>query len=241
MVQRESRKIGFLIKTCSTEEYAQDFMDGLLFCNRVSHFRQMGDDNGGDAFEGGIPDPRGRGVYICPWIEHLNVFCLYAGHGPESFEDLAALEQQLKPPPNLVNEFGKYSVLVLDAPEFFRRIRATIFCSYLMFQAGVVQYFDVHESEEWFGVDLPDKYANGDATRPLELQMSERPIGVRPLMSKRRKFSHQREYRFILDTATVSDVPLKLRIDGGLRDIAKLTSIDRIRETFKVSLKDDGE
>ena len=120
-------------------------------------------------------------------------------------------------------------------------MRTTIFGSYLMFQAGVVQYFDVHESEEWFGVELPEKYANGDATQPLERQMSERPIGVRPLMSKRSKFSHQREYRFVLDTATVSDVPLELRIDGGMRDIAELTSIERIRETFKVSLKGDGE
>ena len=75
-------------------------MDGVLFCNRVSEFRRTGDDKGGDSYEGGIPDPKGLGVYICPWIEHLNVFCLYAGHMPESVEDLSDLEQQLKPPEN---------------------------------------------------------------------------------------------------------------------------------------------
>lgn len=241
MVQREHRKIGFFIKVCRTEQHAQDFLDGSLFCNRVCNFRKLGGDNGGDSYEGGIPDPKGRGVYICPWIEHLNVFCLYAGHAATSIDDISTLEQQLKPPLNLEYEFGKHAILVYDAPEFLSRMRKTILDSYLMFQAGVVQYYDVRDSESWFGVKLPDSYANGEPNKPLELQLDHVPIGVRPLMSKRIKFGHQREYRFILDTATKSDTPYILTIQDGIRDIAKLTSIAEIRRTFQVRLRQDHE
>lgn len=95
-----SRTIFFFVKVFDKEEYAEDFIKGKLFSNRLSFFRKYEENesaNRGDKHEGVvgwhqpdqirleingriITDLAGPVMTQMNWHDHLNVFCIYAAH-----------------------------------------------------------------------------------------------------------------------------------------------------------------
>ena len=232
--------IRFLIKTCATEEYANDFLHGKFYCNRVGRFREMGDANGGDDFEGIIPVPskHGTAIYRSEYIEHMHVFCMYTGMYDEDDPptSLKQLEDQLRPSEQLANDFGRYAVVIKNSPEFFRRFRRAVSQQYLMYFGGHIKYYASHEIRDWFRLD-EFKFPTGGVDAPMTIKTNTTmPMGIRPAMSKRDKFAYQKEYRFIFDSTIYGrkDDAFIVGLDD-LSDIAFITSIEEVRNTLKVN------
>ena len=233
------KKIAFFIKTCATEDYARLFLSGNMYCNRVRHFRRMGDANGGDDHEGVIPVPP-ETIYYSEYIEHMHVFCMYSGmydtdDPPSSLEQM---EDQLRPSGELESVFGRCAVVITDATEFFRRFRRAVSQQYLMYFAGAIKYYAQDEIKDWFRLD-DFKFPTDGVKVPTTITTNTAmPMGIKPAMSKREKFAYQSEYRFIFDS-TIYGREDAFVFDFGtdLGDIAHLGSIADIRNTIKVSLR----
>ena len=237
MIARPEMKIGFFLKTCKTEGYARDLLNGKLYCNRVSHYRMLGDDRGGDTYEGAIPAP--GGLYTCQWIERLHVYCMYAGMSDmDSLTegDLDDLVAQLRPSARLSTDFGKFVVAITDVPAFLVRLRKAFYRNYLMYFGGPIVYFEDNEVADWFALNLLN-FPPGPIDNPTTIQTClASPIGIKPAMSKRSKFAYQKEYRLVFDTATGNRTdPLVFDLGCTLTDIAHITTIDDVRATLKVS------
>ena len=233
----DMKKIRFLIKTCETEEYAKYFLSGKMYCNRVGHFRKMGDARGGDDHEGGIPVSP-RAIYFSEYIEHMHVFCMYSGmydtdDPPSSLDEL---EAQLRPSGKLADDFGKYAVVIRNSPEFFARFRNAISQQYLLYFGGVIRYYMDDEIRDWFRLELLNFPAEG-VKEPTEIMINTTmPIGIRPAMSKRAKFGYQKEYRFIFDSTIYGrDDAFVFDLGVDLSDIAHPTSIADVRKTLRAS------
>lgn len=100
----------FLVKVCDKKDYAAAFLEGNLFAQRLCCFKQMEAevDDHGDEYEGEImpaveglsfefratnaetgetevfagtgDDLHSPPVLLLEWFDHVDVFCLYAGH-----------------------------------------------------------------------------------------------------------------------------------------------------------------
>ena len=90
-------------------------------------------------------------------------------------------------------ELGEHAVVIRDVPEFMRRFGAAIAARRYHAWSHLVRYYDptsFHGSFE----------------------------GINTVFRKRTEYSHQREYRFAVDTGSVGNDPLYLDI-GDIHDI----------------------
>lgn len=210
----------FMIKFLDKADYVRDLLDGNIFANRLAWFKRTeeGDTSARqDPHEGTIawhqhdqidliindidmtPDLVGPVQIQSSQLDHLNIFCTYAGHLNDSeLEGLSGGEL----PENLLSQLvipqrcyslGQYAVVVTDIPEFIRRIgRAARSEGYRMWY-GRVKYYD------------PDTY-HGDFS------------AIEAVFSKQQHHRFQSEFRFVLSTSTLGDEPITLEI-GDIRDI----------------------
>ena len=150
--------IFFFVKVFSEKEHADAFINGDLFARRLYCFKKMEDRDGrGDEYEGAIFHQReGLRIHLTAtnqetgksdtiefggeelasplilqprWYDHLNVFCMYAGHSgkfesvnPDNIDEFKA---QLVMPEKC-REFGNFAVVVKDPREFLERVKTAV-------------------------------------------------------------------------------------------------------------------
>ena len=203
------------IKFYERKEYANQFVAGQIFCNRVSYYKDNSSndlDRRSDTDEGtSLWLQPGRGQLILNgvdlsndlaapvkmqkhWINHLHLFCMYTVHTGnltgESLSDISMLRQQLVIPDPCF-ALGEYAVLVKDVNEFARR---------MIHAAGQKGYRIAHNRVNYFD---PTTYHG---------QVDD----IDSIFRKPNQYSFQREYRFLIDSNSSGKDPVYLDIGGHL-------------------------
>ena len=217
----------FLVKIFEQEEHAHDFMDGAIFANRLSHFKKLeGDEGRRDEYEGAImpqregfimtlkatnqdtgevdeititEDDLAAPVIIAPeWFDHINVFCMYAGHSGNfqqvSADNLLDLKKQVQLPEDCT-KLGEHAVVITNSKEFFRRVK-------------------VAADRERYGIigQLVKYYDPNDGTPPARSE-------IESIFTKQDQYAYQKEFRIAINTRTLGTDPITLNI-GSISDIA---------------------
>ena len=213
----------FLVKVFEQEEHARDFVNGTMFVNRLFHFKKLeGDEGRGDEYEGNImlqregliltfqatgevdeititEDDLAAPVIMAPeWFDHINVFCMYAGHSG-TFEwvseaNLLDFKKQLELPEDCIN-LGDHAVVITNVKEFFRRVKASVNREGYGIIGRLVKYYDPN-------IGTPPAGSEIDS-----------------IFTKRNQYAYQKEFRIAIDTRTVGINPITLNI-GPIDDIA---------------------
>ena len=232
----------FLIKVAKRQDYADQFLRGDLYSQRLDYFRGIeGDKQRGDSFEATMVYPPGsiftpewtdpitkkRNVWSIPPQDHaanirlqlnalkyLNVFCMYAVDFGDFKEIPNDDTKRTIELPETLWEFGDYAVAVFDVPEFIRRVaRAALFRHYVVRRGRVVYY------DPWLG--LPDV-----------------PLDESVAFFKRNQYAHQKEFRLAFNTFTIGTNPITLSI-GGISDIAIPVNKENIYQKLSVEVYTD--
>lgn len=216
----------FLVKYVDRKRYAIDLLDGKIFANRLSWFREMEQSDGsgrGDRHEGAVgwhqPDIASLtigGVDMSPYIDqpiathlgrldNLNLFC--TTYGAIEDEVLAGLSGDddpeelttLLPVHERCLRLGRYAVVIKDVGEFIRRVREAATAEGFVVGQDQVAYYD------------PGTY---HGFTPLAAAVFRKHEG----------YSYQSEFRFAIHTGTEGDNHITLEI-GDIRDIALMFHI----------------
>ena len=226
-----NKTIFFLIKIFDDEKYANDFVGGKLFANRLSYFRRLEeeqDSNRGDIHEGVVswlqPDQlklevNGRTITDLAGPvsvkmnrhDHLNIFCIYAAHSGEfdnlTSDNLSFFKKQLEIPEDCLN-LGKYAVVVTNFTQFIERVRSATKKNNYGLSARLVDYYD------------PDSFSGTF-------------VEEEAVFKKRIEYSHQKEYRFAFDTSITGTAPLLLEI-GDISDITMRCNVADVNSLLEV-------
>jgi hypothetical protein len=222
------RAIFFFIKVFSDARYADAFLDGGLYFNRLSYFKGLEDGvdhTRGDPHEGVIewrqPDQVKLSISYgdelsfeigklagplqvqATGLNDAHIFCVYAAQSDHLIDVKMDGDQviggRLNVPADLAR-FGEHVVLV-HADPFIKRVASAIKARNHWGTAGLVDYYD------------PDTF-NGEFTTK------------EALLRKRKEFAYQSEYRFAFHSGTSGTDAWTLDV-GSLRDIAwRLTGED---------------
>ena len=192
---------GLLMKFCTERGHAEELLDGILRCNRVSWFRDLGDPNRGDKHEGSrlmedgelsIRDDEtgqwhpldtvGPVRFNHPAVDNLALFCtsLVRSERHEYLcqemvdEFMRQLEASL---PTFVS-MGAHAVVIRDMQELFRRVDAATKREGYTFRAKPVSYYDSY---------------------PLQLLLKP-DDSIEPAFHKHESYRLQREHRFAIKT-----------------------------------------
>lgn len=231
-----SSTIFFFVKVFDKKEYAEDFIKGKLYSNRLSFFRKYEEENSanrGDKHEGVvgwyqpdqirleingriITDLSGPVMTQMNWHDNLNVFCIYAGHSGEfddiSEETIEDFKKQISIPEECEN-LGEYAVIVTNVTKFIERVKAAVSYNNYGLNAGLVEYYD-----------------------PISFNGSFSDI--ESIFRKRDEYKHQKEYRFSFDTGVAGNDPLILNI-GDISDITMQCKVSDINAQLEVKLRND--
>ena len=226
--------IFFFTKFFDEEMYANDFICGKLFANRLSYFRRLEEyeyANRGDRYEGVINwlNPAqcqlvidGRDITAAlagpvelhlNWHDNFNVFCVYAGHSGDfkklTSDNIDGFKKFLKIPEDCL-KFGNYAVVVTDASEFLNRVKTAITTNGYRLRSGLVKYYNAETFHGHFD-------------------------GIDAIFRKRDEYQHQREYRFAIDTFIMGTDPIILDI-GDISDITIRCNAADINKTLKIKV-----
>ena len=209
----------FFVKFFKNPHHADDFVHGRIFANRLSRFKKAEDSNESgrmDRHEGTIgwmqpgkcrltlngmdvsDDLAGPVQIQKNWLNHLNVFCIHAGHSGDldlaglSNDNIESLRQELTIP-DKCSALGKHAVVVKNVTEFINRMRSSAQAKGYRIGWGLVKY---HEPATFHG-NFRD---------------------VESVFWKRDHYSYQREFRFVLDSGSLGECHLDMDI-GDIRDI----------------------
>ena len=229
----------FFVKICREEQWANDLLDGKLYANRLSYFKKIEaeeEEDQGDPNEASIIHQRSsiRELVInkrdmtkdvvqiemqMNWMNHLNLFCIYAGHGGPfqeiSIENLQAFREQIELPDKMLR-FGSHAVIIRNTVEFIERVEQAIKARNHFLYRGLVRYYD------------PDVDDVGHDSRNDLL----------PTLYKSNTFSYQKEYRFVVGTGTVGDDAIIIDI-GDIRDIATRIDANQINSKLEVRIQQE--
>ena len=236
--------IFFFAKVFAKKEHADAFVSGSLFANRLSYFKRIENRDGrGDEYEGAIiPELDGltftltstdlqtgeideitipEGDFAAPPIiqptrlDHLNVFCLYAGHSGGfteiSTDKLQCFKKQLEIPEDCT-KLGSHAVIVQNATEFIRRVRVAAERENFRIWWKLVRYYDPEVGTPRFKSSLD------------------------PIFSKSKEYDYQREFRFAIDTGTVGRNSVILDI-GDIEDITMYMDSREINRQIDIGIK----
>ena len=240
---RRPRVILRLLKIVCCEKYAEDFLNGKLYCNTVRYFRgnESEDSKGNkryDKFEGA--------AFLPPSTFRITARYPDEGGRVESHtipaEDLAG---PITVMPDLIADLNVFCMFAWSAPKVGESAVRIDLESQLGGVENCVDDFGPHTvvvkdvTEFLRRVDLAaqqDSRVLKDFRGPVRYVKPETqptdPFTV-PLF-KQERFSHQKEYRFVFHTNLEPARPLELRI-GDIRDIAFRMSTENIYESVKVS------
>jgi len=225
------------VKIFEREEHARKFLSGELYMNPISYFHEYTDTNGelrGDPWEGIVAcyQPSNEDVQIGDFeirseeivgqialygseLLKRNAFCIYslnsAGFDSVSADTLDQFKKVLEIHKNNYG-LGSYCVVVHRAAEFIQRIKKGIRRARVNGRLGLVEYFD-------------ENTKNG--------KFEEKKFGFH----KREMFSHQREYRVVLEMNAENPTPYTLDI-GDLSDIANMSTPEEFNRKLKIGLPD---
>ena len=220
----------FFVKFFPKKKYARDFMQGRVYANRLSYFKDIeGTDDSGraDGHEGVIgwfQQNQGRltineiditGDLAGPiemqreWLNYRNLFCVHAAHTGDidldnlSAHDVEDLRKQLELSEDC-RKLGRFAVVIRNIPEFVKRIESAAEQKGYRLSRGLVKYYD------------PDTFHGSFSD-------------WRAVFRKRREYRYQQEYRFIIDTLAIGDWPIVLEM-GDIQDITSCFYASKINE-----------
>jgi len=226
--------IFYFVKFFEEQKYADDFLNGILYINRLSFFKKIEDDvktNRGDKYEGVHTwlqpnmvelqfgniaiNPKDLAAPVCIQKnihDNLNVFCLYAGHtgGLVSGTEEKLRQQLTIREDNL--HLGDQAVIVTKPEKFLNRVKDTVRVNNYGMKAKIVEYYD------------PEKFHGS---------FNEDDV----IFKKRFEFQHQSEYRIAVDTRTNGNTAIRLDI-GNIGDIAQQFDIQDFNKEFKFDFKE---
>lgn len=210
-----------LIKIFKCKKYANDFLNGNLYCNTLDYFRKLesNEKERGDKREGQLPLPiesiqfeskeLGKHTYKVvntpeklptfsyQGIEYINIFSM--SFIPAKIRNKTL---DLKISSRHFECFGNYLVVVLHFPEFMSRIKKTLNNSNYIYGCQKVNYY------------------NPDQVVAPEHQFEEL------IFMKDHKFKWQNEYRIAFETNIQNNQPVTLKI-GDINDIAMLADNEK--------------
>jgi hypothetical protein len=216
------RKIAFFLRVFENVQYMNDFLDGKIYMNRLSYFPALeGDeeDNRADPREAlvAIWQPKDVTIEVNGRVltsfagpiesrqkknTHLHLLCLFTGATSEAHllnpaDNRQAMQADFNVPEKCAN-LGEYYVVIHNTKKFIDRMVASIRKAGYgdSAKAGMVEYYD------------PENFTG--------------EFGDRAAFYKTKNFSHQKEYRFVVDTQTENETSLILDI-GEIRDIAHIS------------------
>ena len=236
--------IFFFAKIYENEEHADAFVIGSLFANRLCYFKQIENRDGrGDKYEGAIM-PRLDGLSITltctdietgevseitipeedfaappiiqpTWLDHSNVFCMYAGYSGAfkeiSIDNLQCFQKQLE----ILEEctkLGRYAVLIKNVTEFIRRGRVAAERENYEIWWRLLRYYDPEVG-----------------TPRLESSLDS-------IFSKSKEYEYQREFRFAIDNGSVGRNHIILNI-GEIDDITMCMDSREINRQIDIRIK----
>ena len=212
-----------LMKTCKEKEHARAFIQGTIFANPLSYFKQLEEgDIRRDTEEGIMTMPLTEGFKLeitsdaleaplvlnredlveAPtlqprWFDAINLFCMHIiDIQREGNTGIIKI-------PSVATSFGRYAVVILDIGEFFRRVKKAVNRAGYRLSYRAVEYYD------------PKK---GIHTNPTTLE---------PIFTKRNNFQEEQEFRIAIDRKLAVPTPLKLDI-GPIHDIATLIELGNL-------------
>jgi hypothetical protein len=224
------RRIAFFLKVFERESFMEDFLNGKIYMNRLSYFikpEKAEEDNRADHREAlcSIWQPNEVTIDINGYkltelagpiesryenSKYLHAFCLFTGAIAEQnflnpHGNIPEINEGLRVPESC-GKLGEYYVVIHNTENFIERIVQAVKQEGYgkQAQAGMVEYYD----PETFSGDFGRRFA----------------------LYKTQNFSHQKEYRFVIDTKTIGDDPLIVNI-GDIRDIASIS------ETWDVNIE----
>ena len=224
--KRSRNRILFLLKAFQTKTYANDFVAGRIFANRLSYFKKIESRDGqGDRYEGAIMLRRDdlvlelqatvartrevnrivipgnefadRPIWQPKWVDHVNVFCMYA----VDFGEIQSIRSE-----DLSDIRWK-----LELPEKFTKLGR-----YAVVVRDVHEFFRrVETAAEMRGYRIHHGLvAYYDPSLGTRLSQSD----ITAIFSKRKKYEYQNEYRIAVDTGTMGCAAITLEV-GRLDDI----------------------
>lgn len=227
------RKIAFFLRVFENEQYMNDFLDGKIYMNRLSYFPSLeGDeeDNRADPREGlaAIWQPKDVTIEVNGRVltsiagpiesrqiknKYLHLFCLFTGATSESHllnpaDNIQAMQADFNVPEKCT-KLGEYYVVIHNTKKFIDRMVAAIRKAGYgdSAKAGMVTYYD------------PEIFTG--------------EFGDRAAFYKTKNLSHQKEYRFVVDTKTEDEAPLILDI-GEIRDIAHISDTWDVKVNIEI-------
>ena len=234
----------FFVKIYEKEEHADAFIRGSLFANRLRYFKQIENRDGrGDKYEGAIV-PKLDGLcftlsctdthtgevseitipvedFAAPpiiqptWLDHFNVFCMYAGYSGAfkeiSTDNLQCFQKQLEIPEECTR-LGRYAVLIKNVTEFIKRVRVAAERENYEIWWRLLRYYDPEVG-----------------TPRLESSLDS-------IFSKSKEYEYQREFRFAIDNGSVGRNHIILDI-GEIDDITMCMESREINRQIDIRIK----
>ena len=224
-----AKALMMLLKAFKRESWANELLDGCLYCNTLSFHRNIDDQEGTVVIAGsnitqfkiGPHELKSvkRFTYRPNIVDHINVFCLYSWAPP--FEDsskervILNKETQLSSLRTLEDTYGPHAVLIRDLPEFFRRLTTAI---------------ERPDSRVYSAKGNLVKYELMDRI-PKQEDMKDM---IQLAFHKNPKYASENEYRFIF--VLDRDKPGPFRFDiGSIRDIAALSRTRELYDSIEIN------
>lgn len=227
--------IMMLARVFSKEEYAKDFINnGKFRLNTLNFFKGYEEEhanNIGDVYEGiryrataeqevkvtieyngKREEIEVQEVYSHDnYVLNNNVFCLYAPSVDIDKKYTLEAMREIVAFQEDAEKLGDYLVIITNPDEFFERVRKTILKLGYTLKRGLVEYVDF----------------NNPVHVPIE------KIGF----VKSDEFSHQKEYRLMVDDGRNIDEYIELQI-GPLNDIAFLIPTKDFNQSLNFEIKE---
>ena len=228
-----------VIKVTSRQDYANQFLAGNLYSQRLECFRKMeNDQQRGDDYEGTMVYPPNSILTLqstdlttmktdalkvplddlaanhtlrLTALKYLNVFCMYAVDFNDFKRTPNSDTKRTLDLPETLWEFGDHAVVVFDVPEFINRVAKAARFRNFGTRLGRVTYYDP-------ALGLPDI-----------------PLDESVAFYKRDQFAHQKEFRLAFNTQTVDFNPITVSV-GNISDIAIPVTKSNIHQELSIEI-----
>ena len=206
-----------LMKTYAEKKHALAFIEGTIFANPLSHFKQLEErDIRRDTEEGIMTMPLTEGFKLeitstaidkpivlnrddlvepptlrPNWFNAINLFCMHIINiHREGNTGILKI-------PSRATSFGRYAVVILDVGEFIRRVKKAVDSAGYRLSYKQVEYYD--------------------STTGIHTSLTT----LEPIFTKRNDYQEEQEFRIAIDRGLAVPIPLQLDI-GPIHDITKL-------------------